>query len=414
MSESPRNGVPSMDVYVARQPIFHNSKKLFAYELLFRDGLSNAFPDIDGTEATSRVLANSFFSMGIDQVAGAGRAFINFTRDLLVQRVPMMFPKDQVVVEILEDIEPDPEVVEACREMAESGYVLALDDFLFRPEMAELIDVARIIKFDLMATPLDTLEPVLKAIGGRDIELLAEKVETHEAFQQAKDMGFTYYQGYFFSRPEILQGRDISGAGMNMLEIMAEANRSDVAFRKLEDIIQRDVSISYKLLRYINSAYFRRVSEVTSIRQAIVMMGEKGIRRFLSLIAMASLAARKPEELMRESMVRARFCESLAGPGPEGPDPAQLFTLGLFSLIDAIMDDTMESLMEKLPLSEPIKEALVGGTGPLGGYLLLLEGYEKGAWDEVSEQVARLGLAQERLPDCYLDSVRWADSLAAL
>jgi len=324
-----------------------------------------------------------------------------------------MFPRDRVVVEILEDIEPDDEVVEACREMAENGYVIALDDFLFRPEMAGLIQTAGIIKFDLMATPLDTLEPLLEKLSGNGIEFLAEKVETHEEFDRAMEMGFTYFQGYFFSRPEILQGRDVSAPQMNLLELMAEANRNDVAFRKLEEIIERDVAISYKLLRYINSAYFRRVSEVASVRQAIVLMGERGIRRFLSLIAMASLASDKPDELIRASIVRARFCETLGDIGPPGADQAELFTLGLFSLIDAIMDDAMASLMERLPLSGAIKEALVQRDGPLAPYLELLESYERGRWDDVTEVAARLDLEQERLPGCFLESLTWADNLSS-
>jgi EAL and modified HD-GYP domain-containing signal transduction protein len=402
-----------MDVFVARQPIFRKNRSLLGYELLFRDGLTNAFPKIDGTEATSRVLSSSFFSMGIEQVSGEGRAFVNFTRDLLIERIPMMFPRDRVVVEILEDIEPDSEVVEACREMAENGYVIALDDFLFRPGMGELIQTAKIIKFDLMATPLDTLAPLLEKLSGNGIEFLAEKVETHEEFDQAMEMGFSSFQGYFFSRPEVLRGRDVSAPRMNLLELMAEANRNDVAFRKLERIIERDVAISYKLLRYINSAYFRRVSEVTSIRQAIVLMGERGIRRFLSLIAMTSLASHKPDELVRASIVRARFCELIGDTGPPGADRAELFTLGLFSMIDAIMDDAMASLMERLPLSGAIKKALVHRRGPLAAYLGLLESYEQGRWDGVSEAAGRTGLAQERLPGCFAEAVAWADSLAS-
>jgi EAL and modified HD-GYP domain-containing signal transduction protein len=326
-----------------------------------------------------------------------------------------MFPRDRVVVEILEDIEPDSEVVEACREMAENGYVIALDDFLFRPEMSALIQTAKIIKFDLMATPLDTLAPLLEKLSGNGIEFLAEKVETHEEFEKAREMGFSSFQGFFFSRPEILRGRDASAPGMNLLELMAEANRLDVAFRKLEEIIERDVAISYKLLSYINSAYFRRVSEVTSIRQAIVLMGERGIRRFLSLVAMASLASNKPNELVRASIVRARFCELIGDTGPpgSGPDPGELFTLGLFSMIDAIMDEEMATIMERLPLSGAIKDALVRGEGPLAAYLHLLESYERGRWDGVSEAAARLDLELDRLPGCFAEAVAWADHLAS-
>ncbi len=404
-----------MDIYVARQPIFRRDKTLYGYELLFRDGLSNAFPDISGEEATSRLLSNSFLTMGIESIVGTTRAFINFTRDLLLMEVPLMFPAERVVVEILEDVDPDEEVVRACKEMAAQGYALALDDFVFSPGIASLIGLCRIIKFDLRATPIDKLDRILAKISGRwDVKFLAEKVETHQEFERARDMGFEYFQGYFFSKPEVIEGKDISGTGLNLLEIMAKANQEDFDFKELERVIQRDALISYKLMRYINSAYFRRVQEVTSIRQAIVLMGERGIRRFLSLIAMATLAANKPNELIKESIVRARFCEALSelkGAAEKGPE---LFTVGLFSLIDAIMDQDMASLMDKIPLSAGIKEALVGRKGEFGGYLLVVEGYLKGQWPLVSEQARSMGLDEGALPECFMDSVGWADNLDSL
>lgn len=384
------------------------------YELLFRDGLSNVFPEIEGTEASSRVLSGGYFSMGIETLTGTGKAFINFTKDMLVCRVPMMFPKEQLVVEVLEDVEPDEEVMEACREMAEQGYTIALDDFLFRPGLVRLLEMAHIIKFDLTVTPLKSIIKLVDGFSAHGIKILAEKVETYEQFRQALDMGFDYFQGYFFSRPEVLRGTDTSIPQMNLLEIMAEANRGDMEFRALEKIIEMDVGISYKLLRYINSAYFRPLCEITSIRQAMVMMGETGVRRFVSLMAMAGLASEKPDELVRESSVRARFCESLADLGQSTVDRSKLFTLGLFSLIDAIMDDKMESLMEKIPLARDIKEALVQGGGILGAYLHLMESYQTGAWAEVSELSQRLGVPGDVLPACFRESVAWADGLVDL
>jgi len=399
-----------MNIYVARQPIFKKDKAVFGYELLFRDGLNNAFPKIEGNEATSRLLSNSFLGMGVEQLTGKGYAFVNFTRDLLVNRVPMLFPRDQIVVEILEDVEPEDEVVEACREISGGGYTLALDDFIYRPEMARLISFSNIIKFDLRETPLDTLHRVIEKLSRYNIQFLAEKVETYEEFQTACTMGFDYFQGYFFSRPEVLEGKSIESAQMNLLAIMAEANRRDVEFHKLEKIIERDIGISYKLLRHINSAFYRRVAEITSIRQAVVFLGENGVRRFLSLIAMSNLADGKPDELTRQSMVRARFCEKL---GTSGTDQSELFTLGLFSLIDAIMDKPMEVLMRELPLSEGIKTALVDGEGAYGSILRLVSNYEKCLWEEVDKDSARLGLDADKLPEVYTDAVTWADSIAA-
>ena len=227
------------------------------------------------------------------------------------------------------------------------------------------------------------------------LDLVAEKVETYEEFQAAWDMGFSYFQGYFFSKPEVLSGKDISIPKMNLIGIMAEANKEDFEFDKLESIISRDLGISYKLLRYVNSAFFKRRDSISSIRQAIVLLGEKQIRQFVSLIAMSNLAPDKPSELIRGAVIRAKFCE-LAGALDGGKvDAEELFTLGLFSFIDAVMDDSMETLMRKLPLSDEIKNALISGDGVLGDYLKLASGYERADWKNTALMASRLRLREE-------------------
>jgi EAL and modified HD-GYP domain-containing signal transduction protein len=403
-----------VEVYVARQPIFDKKKKLYAYELLFRASMDNYFPDIDGDTATSKLLSNSFFSIGIGKIIGKHRAFINFTRDLLIKKVPMMFPSESVVVEILEDVEPEKDVLEGCQAIASGGYTIALDDFFYKPELEPLVALARIIKFDLRATPLEEIVDVIKKLTKNGIKLLAEKVETHEEFQKSRDMGFQYFQGYFFSKPEILKGKEISTPHMNILEMVAEANKSDIKFDKLEKMIARDVSISYKLLQLMNSAYYKRIQEITSIRQAIVIMGESGIRRFLSVIAMAGVSTNKPDELLTSSIIRAKFCEFIGQINSNSVDPAELFTMGLFSQIDAMMDDSMESLMEKLPLSERIKTALVKRDGALKDYLELVVCYEKGQWEHVAEKSRLLGIEEKKLPEYYLSALDWADTVTSL
>ena len=399
-----------METYVARQPIFNKSKKIFGYELLFRDGMFNLFPDVDGDTATSRVLSSSFFLIGTEKITGGRRAFINFTRDLLVNRIPLMFPREKTVVEILEDVEPEEDVINACQEMADKGYCLALDDFSFRPEYMPLISLAKIVKIDFRLTPPEEISELVKKLSHNDVDLLAEKVETHEEFQKALEMGFVYFQGYFFSRPQILKGRDIPTFRITLMQIMAEINREDFQFDELEKFVSRDVGISYKLLRYINSAYFSRMENISSIKQAIVLLGERELRRFLSLTAMTKLVSDKPDELVRVSIIRAKFCELMGGRGGLMVKPLALFTLGLFSLIDAIMDDSMENLMEKVPLSEGIKNALIYGRGELNHYLRLAVCYEKGDWEGVAKMAGILGLEEEDLPRYYTDSIYWADS----
>jgi len=403
-----------MEVYLARQPIFSKNKKVYGYELLFRGGMSNAFPDIDGNTATSKLISNSFLSIGIERITGRKPAFINFTEDLLIKRIPLLLPKERVFVEVLEDVEPTEEVINACREITQKGFRIALDDFFYRAELEPLIALADTIKFDLRLTLIDELAEDVEKLSKHNVNLLAEKVETYEEFSRAVGIGFTLFQGYFFSKPEMIAGRDVSSSQMNLLEIMAEANKEDVSFGRLEEVIERDVSISYKLLRYINSVYFRRVNEISSIRQAIVLLGEKEIRRFLSLIAMAQLASGKPDELIRTSIIRAKFCELLGKASDVRIDSSELFTLGLFSLIDAVMDDSMEDLMGKIPLSEKIKQALVSGKGKISHYLKLAVSYEKGEWESVARLVDLTGVNEEDIPHYFMMALEWADSFAAI
>ncbi len=341
-------------------------------------------------------------------------AFINFTRELLINQVPRLFPHEQLVIEVLEDVKAEAEVVESCIELSRQGYTIALDDFLYNEGLEPLIAVANIIKFDLRATPLDEISDIIGKISKYNLKLLAEKVETNEEFDKALKMGFRYFQGYFFSKPEIVEGKDISPAKFNLLQIMAEVNQPYFEFSKVEEIIARDVSISYKLMRYINSAYYKRVNDISSIKQAIVLLGEKGIRSFLSLMSMARLSENKPDELVRSSIIRARFCELMANCVEPCKNATELFTLGLFSSIDAILDDTMENIMSRLPLSENIKNALVDNTGELFNFLEMAKCYERGDWDRFSELAMDHKINQAKLPECFLEAISWADAITSI
>lgn len=400
-----------MDVFVARQPIFKRDKKILGYELLFRDGSSSFFTGEDGNIATSKVLSNSFISIGIESIAGKNPAFINFTRDLLLKQAPQMFPKENLAVEILEDMLPEDDIIKACQELSQKGYTIALDDFFYKSGMKPLIALADIIKFDFRSSPIEKIREDIKRFSRYNIKFLAEKVETNEEFQTALDIGCEYFQGYFFSKPETIKGKDISSAQMNLIGIMAEANRRDFNFNKIESIISRDVAISYKLLRYINSAYYRRAATVSSIKQAMLLLGENGIRSFLSLIAMAKLGRNKPDELIRSSIIRAKFCELLGDRKASGIDTSELFTLGLFSSIDAILDDTMENLMAKLPLSSDLKDALISREGKLNDYLGLTVSYEKGDWEGVSNFSDNIQIDDQVLPQYFVKAINWADAI---
>jgi c-di-GMP-related signal transduction protein len=403
-----------MDAYVARQPILDLRKKISAYELLFRDQTARYNPQVDGDVATSTVLSNSFFAIGMDSLLGGKKSFINFTQSLLLQKVPLLLPKESTVIEILENVQPTAELIAACSEMAAQGYTLALDDFTYTPELQPLIDLARIIKFDFRLTSIEQIKEYLEKIHRHEnMTLLAEKIETYEEFQSASEMGFTLFQGYFFCKPELVSGKEIPGSQLALLQIMAEVNRPEIEFAKIETLIAPDVSLAYKLLRYINSAFFAKANPISSIQQALVYMGEAEIRRFISLIAMSNLAKGKPGELIRAACIRGKFCELMGAVAPQAVKPSELFTLGMFSLIDAILDRPMPVIMKELPLVEDIKTALIERKGRLIGYLLLAETYEKGQWAQMAKTAAVMNIPEEKLPEFYLQACQWSNTFTS-
>ncbi len=397
------------NVYVARQPIFDKNRSIYAYELLFRDGTANYVPDIDGDVATTTLLANTFFTIGLDTLAGGRKSFINFTQNLLEKKIPLLLPKETTVIEILEDVRPAPLLIDACAQMAADGYTIALDDFEYDPALEPLIDLASIIKFDFRLTPQAAIDAYLKQRSGKDLCLLAEKVETHDEFEAAVSMGFELFQGYFFCKPEIIQGREIQGYQLSLMMIMAQLSSDTFSRDELERLISRDMGISYKLFKYLNSAFFARVSKVSSVKQALVYLGEKEIRRFISLIAMSRLADGKPNELTRTACIRGKFCELLGAEAHEPTSPSEMFTLGMFSLIDAVIDQPMDKILIELPLSGPIKRALVDLKGRLAGFIELVRSYEAGKWDRVSRLARALKLDSKILPVLYLRACQWSD-----
>jgi EAL and modified HD-GYP domain-containing signal transduction protein len=401
-----------MNVFVARQPIFNSDKKVFAYELLFRTGMSNAFPDIDGETATSSLLSSSFFTTGIDNISNGNRVFINFTEELLVRGTPTMFPEDTVVVEVLENVPPTAAVISACQDLKEKGYALALDDFVYQKNLVPLLKIAKFIKIDFRLTPVEEIATLISELKQYPCSLLAEKIETYQEFQQAKDMGFSYFQGYFFARPEIIKNKEISSSQLIMMRIICEINKTEFDVTSLETLINQDVSIIYKLLKYLNSSYFSRLQPISSIRQAIAFLGEYGIRLFVSLIVASKLAELKPNELIRTSMIRANVLFYI---GEElKMQSNDLFMLGLFSLIDAMLDNNMENLVGQLPLVPDVKEALVERKGQLFPFLHLIESYETGQWECLEEEIGKINMAENKLIDFYLDAVKLADHLQAM
>ena len=397
-----------MDVFVARQPIFNSEKRIFAYELLFRTGISNGFPDIEGNIATTSLLSSSFFTVGIDKIAAGKLVFINFTEDLLLKGSPELFPQEKLMIEVLEDVEPTPEIIQKCRELKEKGYQLALDDFVYSKKFDELLELSDIIKVDFRLTPQDVIKNMVETLKEYNCKLLAEKVETYEEFEKALTLGFEYFQGYFFAKPEVLQNKDLSASQLTMMQLISNINTSEFDVGELEKLVVQDVSVSYKLLNYINSAHFSRIQPISSIRQAISFLGEKQFKMFVSLVATSKLAGEKPTELIRLSIIRARFLEQVAN--ALNMDTNEMFLLGLFSLIDAMLDQKMVTILKKLPLTTNLNMALSDRSGDLRYYLRLVETYESGNWVAFRYAQKLIGLDAETIVEFYMDAITWANS----
>ena len=399
-----------MYFYAARQPILDKEKKLVGYELLFRDGVDNVFPDIDGDEATSRLIEGSQFNFGLEDLTDNKPAYINFTLETLQKGYPLLLGKEQVVVEILETIQPGKRLLALVKDLKERGYTLALDDYIHQPVWRHFYPYIDMIKIDFLTTDKESIEAVIEAIKPHPhIKLLAEKVETYEKYQLAREMGFSYFQGFFFSKPEMVQSKTLPPSEMALAELLYETSSIDLNLRKITEVFERDVNLSYKLLRYSNSAAFKRRAEISTIKQALIVLGSEEIKRFLSLLFAAQVSADKPAELIRLSLTRARFAELLAISHGKLRDTGMAFLTGMMSLMDAILDEDMPSVMNKLPLTNEIKDALLKDEGLLATYLNLVKFYEQANWEKAKEIQQQLGLKPEEVPDAYHDALSWSN-----
>lgn len=403
-----------MEVFVARQAIFDRRLKVYGYELLFRPCRDCDTAGAADCSASLQVITNSFFSIGMERLLAGTRAFINFPEELLSDERVFSLPPSQTVIEILETVRPDPPVVEACRALREKGFVLALDDFSHLKGWDRLANLVSIIKVDFRATTEAEQQALVERYAGRGICMLAEKVETQEEFARACRMGYHYFQGYFFARPVIVSRREIPGSKLAYLKILQEIHRPELELSVLEKLIQREVSLASKLLRYINSSIFGWINPVHSIRQALALLGEQEIRNWVSLATLPTLASDRPDELIRTALLRARFSELIAPWAGIGHRKSDLFLIGLFSALDAMLGRPVAEILGEMRLGGDIAEALLGTAPPdqpLAGVYALVRQYETGDWDELPHTAARLRVPTELIADLYLEAAGWADQI---
>ena len=396
------------DVYVGRQPIYNRQLKVIAYELLFRDLNRENTASLDGDNATMQVILNSFMEIGLDELVGGSLAFINMTRSFIVEQYPIPLDAGRVVLEVLEDIEIDKEITDALSDLAERGFQLALDDVVDPWKIEPLLDMVNIIKIDLMEMDRNNLPAVARQIERfKKVRFLAEKVETHEEFEMCMDMGFHYFQGYYFSKPHIVKGKKIPESRFAVLQLLSQLQKPGVEFKEMEDIIRQDVSVSYRLLKLVNSSYYARPKKIDSIRQALTLLGLRQIRDWVSLLALSKVDD-KPRELMITAMVRGKMMENIANK-LKLRNSESGFTVGLFSVLDALLDMPYEQILENISLSAELEKALLKHEGTLGKILESVLAYERGDWDKAKIE----GVSVKDTCDLYVNSVSWTNAVSS-
>ncbi len=392
---------------VGRQPILDRDQRAFGHELLYRSADGGGPAGVDGDRMTSRVVLDAFLAIGIERVVGNGLAFVNVTREFLLDDDPPPLPRERVVLEILEDAVIDEELIGAVRSWRERGFTIALDDFVYDPRWEPLLPLASVIKIEVPALDEAGLAEHVRRLRRDGVRLLAEKVETRAEFEELRALGFDLFQGYFFARPEVVSGRRLPENRLATVQLLGALQRPDVDLAKVDALVSQDVALSYKLLRCINSAAFALPRRVESIHRAVVFLGLRALKRLVALAAMAG-AEDKPSELVRIALVRARMCERLCAALP-GIDEDSGFTVGLFSTLESLMDAPLAEILDKLPLAEEVSAALLAGEGLLGEVLACVLAYERCDWDHARAA----GLDPAAIGRAYAEAVDWSYQISA-
>lgn len=407
---------PNMDprdqVCVARQPILFAGGQTFAYELLYRAHVADTACTASGDMAGARVLTDALLNLGLDKVTDGKVAFINFTRELLLTGAADLLPRHSTVIELREDIRVDSAVVDACRQLHARTHQLALDDFVPGSAAEMLMPYVQFVKVDVRATSAVERAELAARLLPLGIRLVAEKVETAAEAQEAQKAGYSLMQGYFFCRPATMTASSIPSERMSYLQILAALNAPGVGVGELEEIIKRDASLGYRVLRSINSAAFGVRQEIRSIRQALVMLGMGRIRQWASVWALAGVHSGNHAETMSLSVIRARCCEQMVAQtaGPEVG--AECFLLGLCSLLDVMLRRPMTDIVGALPLADEIRQALTGTQNTERALLDAVVAYERGDWDAAASAADRAEMGFDALRPAYEDALLWSHELS--
>jgi c-di-GMP-related signal transduction protein len=394
--------------YVARQPILTSNEQVFGYELLFRDGVEDYFRHSD-PDAASRSALDTSLLIGLDTLCDGRQAFINCTRETLLKDYITLLPPTHAVVEILESVTVDDLVKAACVRLKDAGYTIALDGFVIDDPRSELVQFADIIKVDLKCTSGTEQAALVKLYGNSSCRMLAEKVETREEFTTCRKAGFSYFQGYFFRRPELLHAREIPKNQMNYLRLLEAISHDEIKASEIELIIKGEASLCYRLLRYLNSAAFSFASDIHSVKHGLAILGEREVRRWVRLVAAVGAGENKPSDLVLSALVRARYCELLGAKIPHGE--SDLFLVGLLSMMDAILEMPMGVVLAGLSLDRETRAVLLGQKSSLESVYQLVLCHEAADWPRLSALCAQLRLPESLATESHWQAMQWAQEM---
>lgn len=399
-----------MDIYVARQPIFDRNMNVYGYELLYRRSKNNFYEGYNDEQSTAELINNSFLSLQLSSLTEGKKAFINFSEDLLLKEIPFLLPKDDIVVEILERVKGSDRLVSICQKLRENGYITALDDFNFTEDLLPIISLVNIIKIDFTTTSYEQQKELIRRLPKR-IKLLAEKVETRAEFHQALLMGYDFFQGYFFSRPIIIEGKDISSLNQNLIRVVQELKKEEPEYQRITEIIETDIGLSYKLLRMVNSVYFGTLVKIHSIKNALVRMGIEEIRKWVYLLLLKDIQCDDNKELIKNSLIRAKMMELLARKTDKTNQHLEYFLTGLFSSIDVLLNQDMSEIVEGIGLTEEVKDSLIGKDTQMRNYLLCVMEYEIASWNSFEVLRNQLNINILQFLELYIEALKWVISI---
>ncbi|WP_309089731.1 HDOD domain-containing protein [Domibacillus sp.] len=408
-----------MNLFMARQPIFNVHEHVFGYELLYRNSEANTFPDVSPDQATIEVLIHSFVTVGVEKIAHGHPCFINFTETLLKERVAENFPPEHVIIEVLEDIPITAQLIDVLRRLKRKGYSIALDDFILRGQTDlynELFNLTTYIKIDFLhTTPAERLAVEQKVKNNfPHIVLLAEKVETHEEFERAKSAGYELFQGYFFAKPQLIQSADLPINAVTYFHLIRLLQEEEIDIENITGLIERDVSLSYHLLKLVNSPALRTRAKIKSIKQAIMMLGFTELTKWLYMLALREIQKDMPattKELMESALFRAKACEELAKETQTG-NAAEFFLAGMFSLVDVLLGCAISDILAQISLSDQVNETLRGTITPITPYLELVVGMDIVDWKVIETKAQELGLNAQTVKMIYEEARQWAGEMS--